>query len=164
MQADVIHLNLPASSQYLNVLNACIAEMIARTNVRLDGPETITNIQLAVQETCTNIINYAYVDNPQRLKIILTFVPDMRQLTIDLFDTATEELTAYQFVESNITAPDEPNGYSLWLMRQLLDEVIYCSCKGQTWRSEDNGPWYVLDETIISRSAPGNWWQLVKRF
>ena len=57
---DVICLELPGTAKYLNVLTACIGEMLGRVEGLVEADQTIYNIQLAVHEGCTNIVDHAY--------------------------------------------------------------------------------------------------------
>ena len=126
---DTIHLDLPARLKYLNVLGGCIAEMLARAEELAEPDETIYNMQLAVHEVCTNIVEHAYnEDHSKRIKITLTLSQNLRQFVVDLFDTGSS------FDPSEVSIPnlDEPqvDGYGLYLVRQLMDTVTYHSQPG----------------------------------
>jgi serine/threonine-protein kinase RsbW len=131
--SEVIRLDLPATHKHLNILSACIAEMLTRID-NISEREALTyNLQLAAHEACANIIDHAYVgDVEQRIIITLTLAAPPRRMIIDLHDTG------YSF---DITTVPEPNlneahdhGYGLFLMRSLMDEVSYIAQpRGNHW-------------------------------
>lgn len=138
MENEVIRLDLPATHKYLNVLGACLAEMLARVDGLPDAEAICYDVQLAVHEACTNIVDHAYegikLDN--RIKIVLSLACQPRRLLIDLYDNGGS------FDIAEVAEPDLDNGqvhgYGLFLIRSLMDEVHY-------------------------RPGPGhNCWQLVK--
>lgn len=130
---EIVRLELPANTRYLNILAACIAELLNRVDGMSDPQQTIYNIQLAVHEGCTNIVDHAYVDNEGRIMINLMLGCDPKHIIVELHDTGRS------FDPSTIPDPrfDEPQvrGYGLYLMRQIMDEVIYDPQPGHNcWR------------------------------
>jgi serine/threonine-protein kinase RsbW len=120
----LVCLELPAEHRYLNVLSACLAAFLERVE-DIDERDVVSyNLQLAIQEACTNIVDHAYdgkVGGRIAVEISLAGVP--RRLIIDLYDSGQP------FDES---APEPPNldepqvrGYGLFLMRELTDGVLY---------------------------------------
>jgi serine/threonine-protein kinase RsbW len=129
--ADLIELDLPASLRYLNLLGACIAEALVRVDYLTNRTEITHNIQLAAQEICTNIVQHAYHGQYGRIRCVLAVQP--RGLQLDIFDTGDP------FDIDKIPPPnlDDPQGHGLglYLMRQLMDEVIYHRDSDQNhWR------------------------------
>lgn len=133
-QIDTIQMDLPAAHKYLSVLSVCIAEILAKVEGLAGKTTTVYNIQLAVHETCTNIVNHAYEGQPAgRIRITITFASHPSVLTVELSDTGTP------FQISDVAEPDlaEPqiHGYGLFLIRRLMDEVTYDSYQGaNVWR------------------------------
>lgn len=130
---DEIHLELPGSGKYLNVLSACIAEMLSRVEGLGNVEQTIYNIQLAVHEGCTNIVDHAYEQEPGRIGVHLELNWNPAQIIIELHDTGRS------FDLSTIQSPSlgEPQvrGYGLFLMREIMDEVVYRPSPGHNcWR------------------------------
>jgi serine/threonine-protein kinase RsbW len=124
--SEVIRLDLPATHKHLNILSACIAELLVRIEAINEREAVIYNLQLAAHEACANIIDHAY-DNQveRRIAIMLTLAAPPRRLIIDLYDTGCS---------FDIASVPEPNlneahdhGYGLFLMRSLMDEVSYIS-------------------------------------
>ncbi|MDP9316278.1 MAG: ATP-binding protein [Chloroflexota bacterium] len=121
---DSVQLDLPASHKYLNVLGACIAEMLTRVEGLAERDIVSYNIQLAVHEACTNIVEHAYAGrNDGRIKIALMLDEQPRRLVVDIHDTGGS---------FDITQAREPNlddaqihGYGLFLIRNLMDEMSY---------------------------------------
>ncbi len=121
---DTIRLDLPATHKYLNVLGACITEVLTRVEGLAEPDVTTYNIQLAVHEACTNIVEHAYAEEPTgRIIIKLTLIQQPRALAIDIYDTGSS---------FDITMAREPNldeaqvhGYGLFLIRNLMDEMTY---------------------------------------
>lgn len=134
MQAsDLVRLELPATGHYLNILAVCIGEMLSRVDGMSDPQQTIYNIQLAVHEGCTNIVDHAYTDNGGRIAVNLMLDWTPPQIIVELHDNGRS------FDPDTIPEPnfDEPQvrGYGLFLMRQIMDEVAYDPQPGHNcWR------------------------------
>ena len=131
--SEVIRLELPANARYLNVLAVCIGEMLSRVDGMSDPQQTIYNIQLAVHEGCTNIVDHAYVDEDGRITVNLMLGWSPPHIIVELHDNGRS------FDPSSIAEPnfDEPQvrGYGLFLMRQIMDEVEYDAQPGHNiWR------------------------------
>ncbi|MCX7671958.1 MAG: ATP-binding protein [Anaerolineae bacterium] len=123
-QPTVIRLELPAEHRFLNVAAACIEALLERVNDVADRGMVSYGLQLAVQETCANIVDHAYRDQ-QGGRICLEFAlrTDPRRLEIDVYDAGRP------FDPSRVREPDlehaQERGYGLFLMRKLLDAVTY---------------------------------------
>ncbi len=110
-------------------LDAIVASLssetaLARAEKLAEPDETIYNVQLAVHEVCTNIVEHAYKNNhSHRIKITLTLLQNPQHFVVDLFDTG------HSFDPSAVTTPNldegQVHGYGLFLAHQLLDTVIY---------------------------------------
>ena len=130
---EVVRLDLPAGHKHLNILGACISELLVRVEHVDDREAIIYNIQLAAHEACANIIDHAYAgDSERRVLITLTLAGCPRRMIIELHDTG------FSF---DLAAVPEPNldeahdhGYGLFLMRSLMDEMTYTSRpEGNHW-------------------------------
>lgn len=122
-QEKVIRLQLPANFKYLNVLGACVGAMLDRVEDLADREIVAYNVELALHETCTNIVAHAYAGKTGRIDVALHLEDDPRRLVIDLTDNG---------ISFNLDATPVPNlaeaqvnGYGLFLIRELLDEVTY---------------------------------------
>jgi len=130
---DVIHLDLPATHKYLNLLGACIGEMLSRLDDVADVESTIYNLQLAVQECCANIVDHAYDGTDGRIYATLNLIDEPRRLVIELHDNG--HTFEPELVPQPVLGEPQVRGYGLFLMRQLLDEVDYLPQPGDNcWR------------------------------
>lgn len=134
MDDTTIKLEIPAEHKHLNIIGACLTALLERVDHLNDREMLAYNLELALHETCTNIVEHAYSEQIGRIQIAMSIASTpQRQLVIDLFDTGRS------FVIENAESPDLDNaqvhGYGLYLMRQLLDEVIYNTEKEHNhWR------------------------------
>jgi serine/threonine-protein kinase RsbW len=128
-----VEISLPAEHRYLNILGACIGELLAREEGLIEPAVTIYNIQLAVQEISANIVDHAYGATGGRIDVTMQVLPRPHRLVIQLLDTgATFDLTA-------AIMPDldeiHEGGYGLFLARSLLDDLSYSTLPGgNIWR------------------------------
>jgi serine/threonine-protein kinase RsbW len=130
---NVVRLNLPASHKFLNVVGACLTAMLERISPGSEYQATAYNLELAVHETCTNIVDHAYYDSDGRIDITLSLAEQPRRLVVDLHDTGrTFDLSTIEEIDL-----EDPHvrGYGLFLVKQLLDEVCYYPETGNNhWR------------------------------
>jgi serine/threonine-protein kinase RsbW len=121
--SDVVRLEIPASYNYLNLLGACVRAFFDIADGKSEGSGIAYNIELAVHEACTNIVEHAYAGLPGRIEIILSLIREPKRLVVELHDSGRS------FKLPEITRPDihEPqiNGYGLFLIYQLMDEIRY---------------------------------------
>ena len=131
--SEVIRLDLPATHKHLNILGACISELLARVENVDEREAIIYNLQLAAHEACANIIDHAYAGEVERrIKITLTLAARPRRLIIELHDTGCSFDLA-SVPEPNLDEAHD-HGYGLFLMRSLMDEVTYTSRpEGNHW-------------------------------
>ncbi len=134
----VLALDLPAAHRYLNIASACIGALIERIEEMSDREMASYAIQLAVQETCANIVDHAYKDvEDGRISIELALHADPRRLVVEIYDAGRA------FDPSQVREPDLDNaqvrGYGLFLMNKLMDSVIYERLPGRNhWRLAKN--------------------------
>lgn len=131
--APLVRLELLAEHRYLNIVSACLAALLERIDAIVERDTVTYNVQLAIHEACTNIVDHAYsgqADGRIEIEVSLAGVP--RQLAVDLYDDGRP------FEESQEPEPslDEPQtgGYGLFLMRELVDDVQY-------ERAQDRNHW-----------------------
>lgn len=120
----VVELNIPAEHRFLNVVGSCVEALFERMSNVPEREIKTYNTQLAVHEICTNIVNHAYKDIENgRIQVLFFLDEDAQQLEINLYDYGG------RFDPSSVREPnlDEPqvHGYGLFLVRQLVDEVVY---------------------------------------
>lgn len=138
MDQTVIRLDLPAEHKHLNVIGACLNAIVERIDHVQDKEMLAYNLELALHETCTNIVEHAYSEREGRIQVAMSVIHSPQlQLVIDLHDTG---------VAFDLNEAKEPNlegaqvhGYGLFLMKQLLDEVVYRSSETSNhWRLVKN--------------------------
>jgi len=133
-QLDTIRLDLLATHAYLHVVRACLGALLAGAEGLAERPDLVHSLQLAVHEACINIVDHAYAEmTPGRIRIAITLSSAPPRLIIELEDTGGS------FDLAAIPEPDlvggQIRGYGLFLMRQILDEVVYESLPhGNRWR------------------------------
>jgi serine/threonine-protein kinase RsbW len=137
----VVRLELPAEHRYLNVVSACLAALLEQVDEIAERDTVTYNLQLAIQEACTNIVDHAYEGQAGgriMVEMSLSNSADIpRRLTVDLYDGGQP------FNESQAAVPDfdEPqvHGYGLFLMRELTDDVQYERVEGRNhWQLMKN--------------------------
>jgi serine/threonine-protein kinase RsbW len=132
-EPDEIALDIPAAYTYLNVISGCIAAAFERLEDLQDRKTLAYQVQLAVHETCTNIVEHAYAGKYGRIQVVLSLPVKAGQLVIVIQDQGK----SFQFsgyTQPNLDEPQE-SGYGLVLIRQLMDEVTYQALPGvNQWR------------------------------
>lgn len=122
-QNVIVELSLPASYQNLNILGAILKAMLERVTGILEHEQFAYSAELAVHEICTNIVEHAYELRPGRIRAQITLQQKPRQLVVDLFDNGKS------FDPATVGLPDltqmQEGGYGLYLVQQLMDEVMY---------------------------------------
>ena len=128
MAPEIIRLDLPAIHKYLNLAGACVSEMLGRAEGVQDIEQMVYNIQLAVQEGCANIVDHAYSGEEGRIGVTLQLDTSPLSLTVELRDVGRS------FDPEEVQDPDldmpQVHGYGMFLMRALMDEVVYESHTG----------------------------------
>jgi serine/threonine-protein kinase RsbW len=130
---ETIHISLPSTAKYLNLVGACVSEMIDRIDDVFEPDIMKYNIQLAVQEICINIIVHAYDDNPdKRVEVDLAWMEQARSIVIKMLDTGRP------FDITKVVEPDleegQVHGYGLFIVKHLMDDVQYSSDEaGNHW-------------------------------
>jgi serine/threonine-protein kinase RsbW len=128
-----IEISLPAEHRYLNILSACISELLAREDGLTEPKIMIYNVQLAVQEISANIVEHAYSHTSGRIDATIQVLRRPHRLVIQLLDTGAR-LDPHAVAAPNLDAVPE-GGYGLFLARALLDDLSYRTLPGgNVWR------------------------------
>jgi serine/threonine-protein kinase RsbW len=132
-KATQIRIELPATFEQLAVIDGCVRALVAAIPDLPDRELISYNVELAVHETCTNIVEHAYAGQSGRIQAEITLESDPRRLVVDLYDSGRAfDLTAVP--PPNLDEPQEA-GYGLFLVRHLMDAVKYESKEGKNhWR------------------------------
>jgi serine/threonine-protein kinase RsbW len=157
-----VRLEFPASLQFLSMVGVCLNDLLVKAQSQKDIEFVSYDIQLAVQELCTNIVHHAYEDRPnayedrpnayedrpnnERICATITFYNHPRRVVIELEDTG-KFFDEMQVEEPNLEE-GQIHGYGLFLIKSLMDEVIYT-------RNANSNSWYLvknLEEVVSSLS------------
>jgi serine/threonine-protein kinase RsbW len=103
-----------------------VRHFVEKTAVaRINNPQTISDIVLAVDEALTNIIRHGYNNQPGKIEITISC--QQNQFTIRLYDWSAN------FDPTQVALPDldtplsqrKPGGMGVHIMRQLTDDLQY---------------------------------------
>lgn len=118
-------LKLPANSENLDIIRKFISGIAENMGF---SEEEIYQIELAVDEACSNVIRHAYVgrDN-EKDGILVTVKTKPKQIVISITDTGVG------FNPNSIKTPNmdeylkrmKPGGLGLHLIKTLMDEVSF---------------------------------------
>jgi serine/threonine-protein kinase RsbW len=106
------------------MIGACLGAMLERVE-EIEEPEILRyNVELAVQEACTNIVEHAYAgQDGGRVHVQFTLSRLPRRLTVDIRDTGKS------FDPDLVAEPDldtiQYRGYGLFLIKELMDQATY---------------------------------------
>ena len=123
-QGDVIRLELPATHQYLNILEPFAVALLSRVEQLPEPVQAAYNIHLAIHEICTNIVDHAYKGhNIGRIALELRLTKSPAGLTVTLTDSGRP----FEAALVKVPSLEEPQvrGYGLFLTGQLADEIVY---------------------------------------
>lgn len=133
MVVATLHLEIPAAYAYLQIIGTCISSLLQNES-SLPEKETVPyNVELALHEACTNIIEHAYAGVPGQIKMTFTLVEKPKKLIVELFDNGR----SFDFPSIQKPDLDEPQirGYGLFLMQELMDQVEYWpGAEGNSWK------------------------------
>lgn len=126
---ETIQIKIPASYKSLEVIGSCVESMLQKVDEIKDRAQLTYQIRLAVHEVCTNIINHAYAGLEGQIRLAFAIIDLPLLMVIDIWDDGTP------FDPSTVTRPDlnkaQTSGYGLYLVHQLMDDVIYESLPEQ---------------------------------
>jgi phosphoserine phosphatase RsbU/P len=154
-RSKMMHVDVPATPDYLDVLRASVAVMLENHGpVPHDGP-LVQKVTLAVHELCANIMQHAYAGRGGILSVTLTYIAMPPHLIIETYDTGQ--------VCNPSLVPDPDllgeGGRGLYLLRTLMDEVIYHAASAYAWQSGGGSAWQPYN---APHPQPGhNYWRMV---
>lgn len=132
-----LQLVIPASHTFLQVIGACISGLLDNGAPLPEKERVSYNIELAVHEACSNIIEHAYAGLPGRIRLLFTLLEEPHKIVIELFDNGR----SFDFLAAPVPDLNEPQirGYGLFLIQELMDKVEYCAkSDGNHWRMIKN--------------------------
>lgn len=126
---ETIQIKIPAAYKSLDVIGSCVESMLKKVDEIKDQAQLTYQIRLAAHEVCTNIINHAYAGLDGQIRLAFSVVDSPLRMVVDLWDDGAP------FDPSTVSMPDLnralTSGYGLFLIHQLMDEVIYESLPEQ---------------------------------
>ena len=122
MKSNRFELEIESKLGNLSTINDFVTE--AMKQLAADSA-TISKVQLAVDEACTNVIKHAYSGRKGTITVILELVGDDLVITIRDYGKP--------FDPSFVSRPDleadwdkrEVGGLGMYFMRKLMDDVTY---------------------------------------
>lgn len=134
LNANTVELSVPASKAFVQVVEDCILAMLRRIGQLEADEQSVYNVQLAIHETCINILEHAYGAGANgRIQFQFSITEEPLQFVIEMVDQGRP------FSIDDVPAPDpeqlQVRGYGLYLIQQLMDETIYTpTADGNRWR------------------------------
>jgi serine/threonine-protein kinase RsbW len=130
---NYIRVSIPANLNYLPILGPCLEAILKEMPPPSEDKNLPYALELAVHETCTNIVQHAYRNSSGRIELELSLAQHPQRLVIDLYDTG-RAFNLAEVSQPNLDIPQE-HGYGLFLVRQLMDDVSYQPENGKNhWR------------------------------
>lgn len=126
LRSGEIQITIPADLRYLNVVGSAVHAYLQRTDGVEDDQidDLVYNIQLAVHEVCTNIIEHAYkfdANKPVQLSFYISRSESV--LEVVLRDQG------HKFDPTTVATPKlgtaQERGLGLFLVHELMDSVDY---------------------------------------
>ncbi len=119
-----VELTIPSKLQYLPVVSVCVFEFCQRTPELSGSEKAVYDVQLAVQEAATNIIEHAYGGRTDG-RVEFVFRSHGSCLEIEIGDRGR----GFDFDSVPPPSLSEPHegGYGVFLIKSLVDEVYYRS-------------------------------------
>ena len=129
----IVRLDVPATFGDVRTIDSSIVQLLRRAGETDEG--MLYNMELAVHEICSNIVEHAYAGQPAgRIEVTLTLSSrPHRELSVELRDTG-RPFDPGGIASVDLDVPQE-GGYGLFLAEALMDEVQYERQKGRNvWR------------------------------
>jgi serine/threonine-protein kinase RsbW len=122
MKSEKFEIKIESKADSLPLIANFVSDSLGRFKV---DTETINKVQLAVEEACTNIIDYAYPDGAGYIKINLEL--DKEEILITIIDKG-------QPFNPTLAPPPDLNsdveqrkigGLGIFLMLKMMDKAVY---------------------------------------
>lgn len=125
---------LPTELDRLVELESIVAELLAHVPDLPEREIVQYNVVLALHELCVNIIKHAYAGEKRQFSVVFDLMCDPTRIQIDTYDSGGNKFNMAAWQTPNLDDPPI-HGLGVFLMRQLMDEVIYESLPtGNHWR------------------------------
>ena len=133
LTADVIKIDVPADFRFLSLIRSCLNALFDIVDDESPHKALAHNVELAVYEVCTNIVQHAYAGINGRILLNFSLDRTGKKITVSTEDTGR----SFDLTGSNVQLPEpgSERGYGLFLVHQLVDDVHYRSESGtNVWR------------------------------
>jgi len=121
--SNKIEMTLPADVQFIELAAKCVSKMARMAGF---GNDDAFNIELAVDEACTNVIMHAYEKDSSKIYTVIC-VYNQNSFTVEVQDHGKPfhfEAVPEPDVKSRIEE-QKVGGLGIYLIRQIMDEVNY---------------------------------------
>lgn len=123
MPRSIHTLTVPSSTRYLEDVREFVAQHASEASF---GPDVVEQLKMAVDECCTNVIEHAYLGEPER-PIDVAVIVETDRLAVRIRDegrafdpTSYHEPDLMQFARNR-----KSGGFGVHIMRRLMDEVLF---------------------------------------
>jgi len=124
-----VRLVVPATLEALREISQAIEKFLGGVEAIEDREIFTYNVVLAVQELCANIVQHGYAGQAGTIAVHLQTGGQPLGLTVTVEDKAPRIFDETRWLAPNLDEPKE-RGLGIWLIKQLMDEVIYQPASG----------------------------------
>jgi serine/threonine-protein kinase RsbW len=124
-----VQIVVPATLVALHQVSDGIEKYLAMFDGLPDSKNFTYNVVLAVHELCANIVTHAYAGEPGVIGVGLLMKQRPPSLIVSVYDNAPRIFDEAGWKSPNLDDPPE-HGLGIWLIKQLMDEVIYSPAPG----------------------------------
>lgn len=128
-EGSSFRLTVPATLEALREISQAIEEFLGRVEAMEEREVVTYNVVLAVQELCANIVQHGYAGQAGTIAVHLQTGGRPLGLTVTVEDKAPRIFDEAGWLAPNLNEPKE-HGLGIWLIKQLMDEVIYQPAAG----------------------------------
>lgn len=126
-----IRIDLPNSHRFLNVAGLGIDAILQRLDDLIPGAEQVsTDVQVAAQEICANIVDHAY-DEDENGRVTIEISIDFEAYRLDLHIRDTGKMFDENIVREPQLGHLQERGFGLYFAKQLMDHVVYTRDKNE---------------------------------
>ena len=142
--SEHLHLTRAAEYETLGILRQAIAQGCARHQI---DEQTTYDLQLAMDEACTNIIEHGYRGmNPGSLMFDLDITPAQIVIQITDFGRPFEPYEPELPSAQAVLASDKVGGFGLIFIYKIMDSVDY--------KTTEEGNILILTKKLAPKASP----------
>jgi serine/threonine-protein kinase RsbW len=120
----------PGDISYLHRIREFIAGMAIEAGI---DPHEIDNIELAVDEACTNVIEHGYTPNDRKKELTVRLEIDSSKIVLTVIDHAEPfNMLLYEPRDVNqLRDEGKDGGLGIRLIKRIMDDIDYRILDGQ---------------------------------